>query len=82
MTLKRVITISTVFEKKEFFYRKRIYLQEFLILMIYYLFNAQRLVLKLTDVILAKVLAPSAPVDKKKSGKTSSCDYSEKLPGK
>lgn len=42
----------------------------------------QRLILKLQDVILAKVLAPSEAVDKKKSGKVSHRDCSEMLPGK
>ncbi|XP_078349986.1 uncharacterized protein LOC144634825 isoform X2 [Oculina patagonica] len=39
-----------------------------------------RLILKLQDVILAKVLAPSEPVGKKKSGKASHGDYLETLP--
>ena len=45
--------------------------------------DAQRLILKLEDVILAKVLSPSEAADKKKSGKihVSHRDCSEMLPG-
>ena len=43
------------------------------------LFNAQRLILKLEDVILAKVWAPSEAADKKKSGKMSHRDCPEML---
>ena len=50
--------------------------------MIKYLYGPQRLILKLQDVILAKVLAPSETVDKKKSAKTSCYDHAETLPGK
>lgn len=46
-----------------------------------YLCGPQRLMLKLQDVILAKVLAPSETGDKKKSGKGSHRDCSEMLPG-
>ena len=44
----------------------------------------QRLILKLQDVILARVLAPPETTGKKKvkSDKTSHCDRSKMLPGK
>lgn len=50
--------------------------------MIEFLYGPQRLILKLQDVILSKVLAPSETVDKKKSAKTSCCDNAQTLPGK
>ena len=43
--------------------------------------DAQRLILKLEDIILAKVLAPSEAADKKKRGKISHHDCPEMLPG-
>lgn len=43
--------------------------------------HLQRLIVKLEDAILVRVLAP-AETNKKKNGKTSHCDSSEMLPGK